>query len=281
MRAIPALLSAHYQQGTTSLATCWRVTLQSGQVYAFTDHDNSLTVNGLKYEAGTGFLPSAIQTQSRLAVDNQNMQGFLNSDSITAEDLTAGVWDYAEVFVFSVNWRDLSQGIDIKERGRLGEVSLQRGTFTAEFRGLASAYSQPVNEVYQAGCRAQLGDARCGVNLASFTFTGTLSAVSSDGLTFTDAARTEAAGYFDGGKITMTSGASSGLSMEIKANVVGSFTLQLQLPRGAAAGDTYSMHAGCSKRFTEDCVGRFANGNNFRGEPHVPGVDQLVRFGGG
>lgn len=280
MRATPVALAAHRALGTTSLATCWRVTLQNNQVYGFTDHDRNLTVNGVLYEAGTGFLPSAIETQSRLAVDNQNMQGFLNSDSIAADDLAAGVWDYAEVLVFMVNWRNVSQGIDIKERGRLGEVSLQRGTFTAEFRGLANAYSQAVNEVYQAGCRAQLGDSRCGVNLASFTVTGTLSAVSSDGLTFTDAARTEAAGYFDGGKITMLSGASEGLSMEIKANVVGSFTLQLQLPRGVAAGDMYSMHAGCSKRFDEDCVARFGNGVNFRGEPHVPGMDQLVRFGG-
>ena len=280
MRATPAPLAAHTALGTTTLATCWRITLQDSTVYGFTDHDQPLTVSGVLYEAGTGFLPSAIQTQSRLAVDNQNMQGFLNSDTIAADDLAAGVWDYAEVLVFAVNWRDTSQGIDIKERGRLGEVSLQRGTFTAEFRGLANAYSQAVTPVYQPGCRAQLGDAQCGVNLASWTVTGTLTAVSSDGLTLSDSARAEAAGYFDGGKITMTSGDSAGLSMEVKSNTVGALVLQMQLPRGAAAGDTYSVHAGCSKRFAEDCVARFSNGVNFRGEPHVPGMDQLMRFGG-
>ena len=39
-----------------------------------------------------------------------------------------------------------------------------------------------------------------------------------------------------------------------------------------AAGNTYSVIAGCTKRFSEDCVAKFANGNNFRGFPHVPGV---------
>jgi uncharacterized phage protein (TIGR02218 family) len=279
MRNLPAPLAAHYASGTTTLATCWRVTLQDGTVLGFTDLDRPLTVAGVLYEAGTGFLPSAMQSQSRLAVDNQAMDGFLDSDRISAADLGAGRWDYAEVLVFAVNWRDLSQGIDIKQRGRLGEVSLRRGTFTAEFRGLANAYSQAVSDVYQPGCRTQLGSAACGVDLAAWTVSGTLSAVSADGLTLSDPARAEPADHFAGGKITLTSGASAGLSMEVKTYAPGQVLLQLQLPRGAAAGDTYTLHAGCNKTFAT-CVARFANGVNFRGEPHVPGMDQIVRFGG-
>lgn len=279
MRATPVALAAHTALGTTTLATCWRVTLQSGTVYGFTDHDRPLTVSGVTYEAGTGFLPSAIQTQSRLAVDNQSMQGFLDSDAIAADDLAAGVWDYAEVLVFAVNWRNVSQGIDIKERGRLGEVSLQRGTFTAEFRGLANAYSQAVSPVYQPACRAQLGDAQCGVALAGWTVSGTLASVSADGLTLGDPARAEATDYFAGGKITLLDGPSAGLSMEIKTSAPGSVVLQMQLPRSAEAGNAYSLHAGCDKTFGT-CVARFGNGVNFRGEPHVPGMDQLLRFGG-
>ena len=166
MRATPSPLAAHTALGTTTLAHCWRVTLQNGTVLGFTDHDQPLTVGGVVYEAGTGFLPSAVQTQSRLAVDNQSMQGFLDSESIVPDDLAAGLWDFAEILVFAVNWRNVAQGTDIKERGRLGEVSLQRGTFTAELRGLTNAYSQTIADVYQPGCRAQLGDARCGVDLS-------------------------------------------------------------------------------------------------------------------
>ena len=53
---------------------------------------------------------------------------------------------------------------------------------------------------------------------------------------FTDTARVEADGYFDGGLITMTSGASAGQSMEVKSYAVGTITLQLPLPFGAGDG---------------------------------------------
>ena len=87
-------------------------------------------------------------------------------------------------------------------------------------------------------------------------------------------------GFFAYGKITMTSGASNGLSMEVKAYDVGTITLQLEFPLGVAAGDTYTMHAGCGKRWIEDCFTRYNNVINFRGEPFVPGNDQLIQFGG-
>jgi uncharacterized phage protein (TIGR02218 family) len=287
MRTIPSGLAAHLTLGTTSLATCWRVTLQNGTVYGFTDHDQAITVSGVVYEASSGFLPSAIMTQSRLAVDNQTAQGFLDSENIDAADLSAGLWDHAEIYVFRVNWRDVSLGVEVLSRGHLGEVGLQRGVFNAEVRGLTAAYSQAVGEVYQPGCRADFGDARCGVALGPWTVSGTVAAVGDGGLVLSDPSRTEPGpdeegglGYFVGGKITMTSGASDGLSMEVKAYSPGSIGLQLQLPRGVAVGDTYIMHAGCGKRFVQDCVARFGNGINFRGEPHVPGIDQIIQVGG-
>jgi hypothetical protein len=87
-------------------------------------------------------------------------------------------------------------------------------------------------------------------------------------------------GWWDYGLITMTTGASAGLSMEIKAYSPATITLQLQFALGVAAGDEYEIVVGCGKRFTEDCVGRFDNGINFRGEPHLIGIDQLYRVGG-
>ena len=87
------------------------------------------------------------------------------------------------------------------------------------------------------------------------------------------------AGYFDYGKITMTSGASIGLSMEVKAYSSGTITLQMQLPLGVASGDSYTLVAGCGKRFKLDCVTRFGNGINFRGEPFLPGLDKIMKAG--
>lgn len=359
---ISTSLATHMAQGTTTLCTCWKVTLQDSTVYGFTDHDAVLVFSGVTFEAKTGFAASNIDTQTRLAVDNLEAIGFLDSEVITAGDLTAGKWDFAEVEIFTVNWRDLAMGRDLLMRGRLGAVSQSQNTFTAELRGLTNAYSQTIGQLYQPACRATLGDARCQVELTPYSVTGTLDSVSSNQLVLFDAERTEAgptggkaitgitkstlptvsstahgfvagqvvyiycvqgmaqingqhyivktvainsftlagvdstnfttytsggtvvpqgnAGTFDYGKLTMTSGASTGLSTEVKAYAPGTITLQLQLPSGCAAGDTYTLVAGCGKRFLEDCVTRFNNGVNFRGEPHLPGVDKVMQFGG-
>jgi len=44
-----------------------------------------------------------------------------------------------------------------------------------------------------------------------------------------------------------------------------------------AAGDTFTVTAGCDKRFAT-CNGRFNNAVNFRGFPHIPGNDFVIRY---
>lgn len=87
-------------------------------------------------------------------------------------------------------------------------------------------------------------------------------------------------GFYDFGKVTFTSGLNINLSMEVKNYNVGLIELQLPMPYPVEVGDTYTIVAGCGKRFTEDCLQKFNNVLNFRGEPHMPGVDQLMRVGG-
>ena len=43
------------------------------------------------------------------------------------------------------------------------------------------------------------------------------------------------------------------------------------------AGDTFAVTAGCDKRFAT-CHDRFDNVVNFRGFPHIPGNDFVVRY---
>jgi len=280
MKTIPTALKNHMALGTTTLAQCWKLERVDGAVFGFTDHDVDIVVDGITYLARTGFTPTAVQSQPSLAVSNLNANGILDSTLITEEDLIAGKWDFSAVEIFLVNYTDVSQGIDVLVRGNVGEVTAGNTAFQAEIRGLANAYAQSSNQLYQPGCRASLGDSKCKVNLTPFTFTGSVGTISVDNLTITDATRTEANGFFDYGKITMTSGLAAGLSMEIKSYVVGSMTLQLDFALQIAVGDTYSIHTGCGKRFDVDCVGRYNNGINFRGEPFIPGTDKILLFGG-
>ncbi len=274
MKSISANLATHLAGEVTTLATCWKVTRTDAQVFGFTDHVEDLTVSAQLYKAATGYTPTAAVTSSDFAVDNLDVEGVLDATTITETDLLAGVWDYAVVEIFRVNYKAVADGVLWLRKGRLGQVRLGRSTFTAELRGLAQALAQTVGEVYTASCRADLGDTRCGVNLATYTVTGSATAVT-DNARFTDSSRTEATGYFDGGKLTWTSGPNNGKSMEVKSwnGATKLFTLALPMIGTIGTGNAYSVYPGCKKRLITDCKTKFANVVNFRGEPYVPGEE--------
>jgi uncharacterized phage protein (TIGR02218 family) len=172
----------------------------------------------------------------------------------------------------------LSQGKLPLRTGWLGEVSISRNQFVAEVRGLTQSLSQTVGDLYTPSCRAKLGDNQCKINMASFTFSGTVSTKTSNQV-FTSSSLTQDDAYFNFGKITFTSGENSGLSMEVKEYMKGKVTLVFPMPYTIETGNTFSIQAGCDKSF-ETCVARFNNAVNFRGEPHVPGIDKMLETAG-
>ena len=164
MKTISTPFQDHLEQEVTSLATCWRLVRTDGVEFYFTDHDTDMEVDGNLYKASTGYKRTAVQNDSSLAVDNLDIEGIFDDESITVEELRAGLFDSAQVFIFLVNWADLSQGILRMRRGRLGEITLtEQGVFRTELRGLTQFLSQRIGEVYSPECRADLGDHRCKV----------------------------------------------------------------------------------------------------------------------
>jgi uncharacterized phage protein (TIGR02218 family) len=282
VRSIPAALQAHLSGGLTTLATCWQLTRRDAVVLCFTDHDRDIVVpdtgDGVAgtYLTAVGYTGSRITSQADLSVDSLEVTAILDASAITEADLRAGLYDLAEVRLFAVNWADPSQGIIRLRRGWLGEVTTTGATAKAELRGMAQALQQTIGETYTPACRADLGDTRCGVTLASVTATGTVTAAASQSV-FTDSARGEAAGWFDFGLLTWTSGANNGRAMEVKTFAGGVFTLVQAMPSAIAVGDSYSVYAGCDKRLAT-CGDKFSNVVNFRGEPYIPGIDELLRY---
>lgn len=279
MKTLTAGLEAHLALSVTTLATCWKVTRADATIFGFTDHPDNLVVAGVTYAAATGYSSTTIDTNSTLSVDNLEVSGFLDSASITEADLIAGKWDYAAVEIFQVNYADLTHGTLRLRRGRLGEVRISYSPkqFAAELRGLAQALQQSVGKVYQAACRADLGDAECGVNLVPLTLLGRVVTAVTDRRTF--AASALADGLWTAGKVTFTTGLNTGFSMEVKTwtNGTKSLVLSLPLPYVIAISDEFTIQPGCLKRIIEDCKTGYNNVVNHRGEPYVPGVDALMR----
>lgn len=164
MKTVTVAMKAHLNQEVTSLCTCWKITRTDSVVMTFTDHDEDITFQGFTYLATGGYERSAISTSASFAVDNVDVNGIIDSDLISEADLRNGVYDYAAVEMFIVNWADLSMGSIKIRRGWFGEVTITpSGMFTVELRGLTQLLSNNVGEYFTPECGADLGDKRCRV----------------------------------------------------------------------------------------------------------------------
>jgi uncharacterized phage protein (TIGR02218 family) len=277
VKTLPPGLQDHLDTGATTLAWCWRLTRGDGVRLGFTDHDRDLAFDGTTFEAAAGFTATEIRDEVGLAVPNLDVSGALRSDRLNEDDLAAGLFDDARVEIWRVNWADTGQRV-LMRSGSLGEVRRDGAAFTAEVRGLAHYLQQPRGRLYQYSCDADLGDARCGVDLTDPAFRGegvVLAAASARSFTASGLDGFDS-GWFTRGLAAFSTGANAGRRMEVKrhAKSAAAVTIELWQPlaRAIAPGDTFLVTAGCDKQVAT-CAARFANVVNFRGFPHMPGND--------
>jgi uncharacterized phage protein (TIGR02218 family) len=280
----PELIS-HLEGGRLTLAICTRVERLDGTLLGFTSHDRDLEIDSLTYEAGSAVNSTMLRNQLGTGADNVEIMGLLNSDAITEADVKAGLYDWAKIKVFFVNWEDLTQGELVLLSGTIGQITCTDGQYIAEIVGLMKRLEQQIGELTSPTCRVkQLGDARCKVNLASFTFAGKVVAAapapSRREMTFSSTA--QSSGYFDYGTVEFTTGANAGIVREVKRHtlVSGAALIELQepFPFDVEDADEATLIAGCDRRFAT-CKAKFDNVVNFRGEPHLPGTDSYIRRG--
>jgi hypothetical protein len=163
-KTVSVALKAHLAQTVTTLAYCWSITRVDTTTYYFTTHDEDLVIDGQTYLSTVGFSASAIQTGSTGEVDNLEVLGIFEDTAIIEQDIKNGLFDYATVRLFAVNWDDLTQGIIRLRHGWLGETTRSpEGAFIAELRGLTQALVQEFGTNYSPICRADLGDSKCKV----------------------------------------------------------------------------------------------------------------------
>jgi len=177
MKSVSSPLRTHLAGAVTTLAACWQMVRVDGTVFAFTAHDADLVIGGVTYQSTVGFDTTAVVTTSAGQVDNLEVLGFLADDGITARDINNGLFNFSSVYLFVVNWVDLTQGICRLRRGWIGEITrMPNGAFHAELRGLVQALVQEFGNVYTPFCRADLGDTKCQVDILSATYrrTGTV-----------------------------------------------------------------------------------------------------------
>lgn len=280
MKALPAELKASLDSGVTTLCWCWRVTRRDGVRMGFTDHDRNIVFDGTTFEAAAGFTASEINESVGLGVDNLEVSGALSSEHLTETDLAAGFYDDAAVEIFRVDWSAPDNRV-LMRTGSLGEVSRSGTVFKAEVRGLAHYLQQPKGRLYQYTCDADLGDARCTVNLDQASYMG-IGATAE----FLSARKFRATGiggfandFLTRGLVKFTSGPALGQGLEVKAHLKrdGVVTIECweSVREPLTEGSIFEVRAGCDKTF-KTCAAKFANTLNFRGFPHIPGNDFIA-----
>jgi uncharacterized phage protein (TIGR02218 family) len=282
MKIIPPALQDKLDAGVTTLCRCWVVTRNDGVTQGFTDHDEDVVVNGVTCRAATGLVSSEATQQLGLAVTGSEIFGALNDASLSESDLAAGRYDAAAIEIWLVDWSEPALKVRLA-KGVLGEVRRAGNSFGAEVRGLAHRLNEESGRRFSASCSADLGDARCAIDLngPAFRGEGAISAVTGTSSFKASGLDAFADGWFSRGRLTFISGANDSISVEVKTHRVGLEGAVIELwqamPEPLVNGAAFVVTAGCDKRF-DTCVAKFDNAVNFRGFPHIPGNDFVVSY---
>jgi len=284
VRVIPPAIQAALDTGAATLCTCWKVTLRSGIVMGFSNHDRVLNFGGVAFEPNSGFTPSEVELAIGLSISTQEVEGLLDSNKIDPDDVRSGLWDNAKIEVYLVDWRNVADRM-LWRTASVGQILNGSLRFGAEMRGLAHELNQAGGRFYKPTCGAEFGDVRCGLDMSDNRYKGAGIVGSSDGSlhiypqTLATTAGNATEGLFTGGKLAFTSGANVGLEFDIKLHVgTGSdvhLLLETPAPFDISSGDIFDATIGCPK-LAAACHHLFDNLANFRGFNLIPGNDRSM-----
>ncbi len=162
-------MSTHLALNNTTLGTFVKVKRTDDSIFGFSDIDVNIPFDlsdgdgEITYEAVNNYIRSNIKNASGFKIDNLEITGFLDSNSMTQDDMRAGLWDLAEYKFFMLNYEDTSLGAIKMSSGRFGKISAKEDVFIAELLGLMNRYTQTIVKPMVLNCLHDLGDTGCKV----------------------------------------------------------------------------------------------------------------------
>ncbi len=263
-------------------AECFTFTTTIGAVYAWTNVDWPIAYNGYTYLA-TGPLVSGLKYKATvgLEVDKQQLSiAARPTDLINGapflQALRDGAFDGAEVqrdrvFLTAPGPGGSVVGGVTMFKGRIStvdHVGRTQATVTVASDLVILDYDMPRN-LFSPTCVHTLYDSGCGVIRGTHAATGTAGVGSTASLVYSSVA----AAQHTQGSLVFSSGANANIRATVKWAAPGSsFALMYPLPFAPAAGDAFTVYAGCDHTLAT-CQARFNNKANFRGFPFVPPIE--------
>jgi uncharacterized phage protein (TIGR02218 family) len=255
-------------------AIFWQLRRRDGVALGFVTHDGDLWFDGLRHRAAPGMVPAAMRRSAGLEADSAEVQGVLTHAAITVEDLAAGRYDGAAVRIGVVDWETLERSV--LYRGTIGTVNAEAGQFSA---ALASRKEElradPVPRTSPT-CRAEFCGPGCTLSAARFSAAARYSSLDPATGAVVISGLGNTAPYA-GGELRWLDGPLAGRTDLILAASADRLTLDRSPDTAIPVGALVSLREGCDRRL-DTCAARFANAINFRGEPFLPGNDQIARY---
>lgn len=247
---------------------------------SFAAHTRSLIYNSLTYTAAP-VEPSRFSQTLGLDANHVELFGVLD-DTVTEQDVQGGRWRNAKI-IFEYIAYDPATGAASatvtgsvgKMKGQAGKFSINNGTFRVEFRSLSDLLGQEVGELTSPIDRNRRPE-DLGVSMAPFTHARNVTAVA-DRMNFTVDGSAQANDYFRYGRAEFTSGANSGLKMEIKSSVGNVIELQLPMRSVIAIGNTVTLIAGYDGS-REQARDKFAAMEATNAEFDLPGLQAVLKY---
>lgn len=268
-----------------AMADLFTITTSGGLVLRYSGTDQAITANGNTWALGP--LLRRGRTRLTVGIEVDELDVTLVADaSVTVSGvpilqfIAKGGLDGARLVLeraFAPGPGQAIVGLLPLFAGRISSIS---GLTRLEARLTVTSDAELLDvklprNVFQAPCLNTLYDSACGLARASFTSSGTCSDAAATRSQFTCTGLAQAAGYFDLGVVTFTSGPNAGISRTVRTYTSGLIKTIAPFPVAPVNGNTFTITAGCDKRQTS-CSSKFSNLARFRGTPYIPTPESIL-----
>ena len=231
--------------------------------YYYTDGDTAITVGGQEYSPST-ITRGEINFNSELEVSEIEVTGVYLEDPIV-EYITMNPLEILWVSIMKLHRDQDPIETSVVFLGQVKNVEFKGNEARVAIVGFEHYLSQAIPKYrYQPICNNFLFDDFCGLDADTYKDSGTVTAVSDDGLTLTVAGISTADNYFTHGYLE----AGDHRKTMIAAHEGSTLTLRYKIST-IVSGTAVDCYPGCDLDI-ETCRDKFNNVVNFFGHPYIP-----------
>ncbi len=266
-------IELHYRNIKPNL--CWKIICKT-KTLRYTDYSVDVNLNGEVYLHGKVTENHSFEKSSEDKADNYGFKTYFDDADISFDELTDDEFEQAEVNVFMINPSAPDESCIMLQKGYIKEIKIQGSEISFEVEGLLSRLSRGnITKCYSASCRASFGDKYCKIDKKNIRVKSVITKILDLNSAEIDISSLKKA-YFEGSALIDETTQKTYRIKKIFKNEI--YFDNPSLDNLTEDGEITILPS-CNKEFAT-CCNIYNNAINFRGEPHLPGVDELLKTAG-